>query len=97
MHWREIIRRPVITEKSSYLATEHNQYTFVVDSRFNKLQIKEAVELAWPNVEVEKVRVANMPAKRARRYRRIAVRRPGYKKAIVTLALGGSIDLFEGV
>ena len=97
MHWREIIRRPIITEKSSYLVSEHNQYTFVVDSRFNKLQIKEAVELAWPNVEVQKVRVANMPAKRSRRWRRMAVRRSGYKKAIVTLAPGGSIDLFEGV
>ncbi len=97
MHWREIIRRPVITEKSSYLVSEHNQYTFVVGAQFNKLQIKEAVELAWPNVEVEKVRVANMPSKRARRLRRMTVRKPGYKKAIVTLAPGGSIDLFEGV
>ncbi|MGD8805112.1 MAG: 50S ribosomal protein L23 [Chloroflexota bacterium] len=97
MHWREIIRRPVITEKSSLMANELNQYTFVVHDRANKLQIKEAVELAWPDVEVEKVRVSNMPAKRARRWRRIAIRRPGYKKAIVTLAPGGRIDLFEGV
>ena len=97
MHWREIIRRPVITEKSNYLASEHNQYTFVVDSRANKLQIKEAIELAWPNVTVEKVRVSNMPAKRARRWRRLTVRKPGYKKAIVTLYPGDSIDLFEGV
>jgi large subunit ribosomal protein L23 len=97
MHWREIIRRPVITEKSSYLAAVHNQYTFVVDQRANKLQIKEAIELAWPNVSVEKVRVANMPSKRARRWRRVTVRKPGWKKAIVTLAPGTSIDLFEGV
>jgi len=97
MHWREIIRRPVITEKSSLMANELNQYTFVVLDQANKLQIKEAVELAWPNVEVEKVRVSNMPAKRARRWRRIAVRRAGYKKAVVTLAKGGRIDLFEGV
>jgi large subunit ribosomal protein L23 len=97
MHWREVIRRPVITEKSSYLASDRNHYTFVVDSRANKLQIKTAIELAWPEVEVEKVRVANMPAKRARRWRRIAVRKPGWKKAIVTLAAGGRIDLFEGV
>ena len=97
MHWREIIRRPVITEKSNFLASELNQYTFVVDSRANKLQIKEAVEMAWPNVEVEKVRVANMPAKRARRWRQTTVRKVGYKKAIVTLAAGGRIDLFEGV
>ena len=97
MHWRNIIRRPVITEKSNYLASEYNQFTFVVNKRVNKLQIKEAVEMAWPDVEVVKVRVANMPAKRSRRWRRMAVRRPGYKKAIVTLAPGGSIDLFEGV
>ena len=97
MHWREIIRRPVITEKSNYLASELNQYTFVVDSRANKLQIKEAIELAWPNVTVEKVRVSNMPAKRAKRWRRMTVRKPGYKKAIVSLLPGDSIDLFEGV
>lgn len=97
MHWREIIRRPVITEKSNYLASELNQYTFVVDKRANKLQIKEAIELAWPDVEVERVRVSNMPAKKARRWRRITVRKPGYKKAVVKLAKGDSIDLFEGV
>jgi large subunit ribosomal protein L23 len=97
MHWREVIRRPVITEKSNILADELNQYTFVVDSRANKLQIREAIELAWPNVDVEKVRVANMPPKRARRWRRMTVRKPGWKKAIVTLAPGQSINLFEGV
>ncbi|HZD11441.1 MAG TPA: 50S ribosomal protein L23 [Candidatus Binatia bacterium] len=97
MHWREVIRRPVITEKSNILASEENQYTFVVDPRANKIQIKEAVELAWPDVTVDKVRVANMPAKRARRWRRIATRKAGWKKAIVTLAPGSSIDLFEGV
>jgi large subunit ribosomal protein L23 len=97
MHWREIIRRPVITEKSNYLVSEHNQYTFVVDARANKVQIKEAIELAWPDVQVEKVRVANMPAKRARRWRRTTVRKPAYKKAIITLVTGDRIDLFEGV
>ena len=96
VHWREIIRRPVITEKTNYMASENNQYTFVVDSRANKLQVKEAVELAWPDVFVEKVRISNMPAKRARRWRRMIIRKPGYKKAIVTLS-SGSIDLFEGV
>jgi large subunit ribosomal protein L23 len=79
------------------MASELNQYTFVVDSRANKMQVKEAVEMAWPNVEVEKIRVANIPAKRARRWRQMTIRKPGYKKAIVTLAAGGRIDLFEGV
>lgn len=97
MHWRNIIRRPVVTEKSSFLADVSNQYTFVVDSRANKLQIKQAVELAWPNVSVDKVRVANMPAKRSRRWRSVSVRKSGWKKAVVTLEPGDSIDLFEGV
>jgi len=97
LHWREIIRRPVVTEKSNFQADFNNQYTFVVHPRANKHQIRQAIELAWPDVEVEKVRVANMPAKRSRRFRRMTVRRKGWKKAIVTLAPGDSIDLFEGV
>ncbi len=97
IHWREIIRRPLVTEKSSYLVDLYNQYSFVVDSRANKMQIKQAVELAWPDVTVEKVRVANMPAKRARRWRSMTVRKSGWKKAVVTLTSGDSIDLFEGV
>lgn len=97
LHWREIIRRPVVTEKSSYMVDFNNQYTFVVHSRANKMQIKQAVELAYPEVSVEKIRVANMPAKRARRFRRVTTRKAGWKKAIVTLAPGDTIPLFEGV
>jgi large subunit ribosomal protein L23 len=97
LHWREIIRRPMVTEKSSYLVDLYNQYSFVVDSRANKMQIKQAVELAWPDVNVEKVRIANMPAKRARRWRSMTIRKAGWKKAVVTLSPGSSIDLFEGV
>ncbi len=97
MHWREIIRRSVITEKSNFVASELNQYTFVVDRSANKLMIKEAIELAWPNVTVDKVRISNMPAKRAKRSRRIAIRKPAWKKAVVTLSTGDRIDLFEGV
>jgi large subunit ribosomal protein L23 len=48
-------------------------------------------------VTVEKVRIANMPAKRARRWRSITIRKSGWKKAFVTLSPGNSIDLFEGV
>lgn len=97
MHWREIIRRPITTEKSYYTASELDQYAFVVDSRANKIQIKQAIERAF-DVKVEKVRVANMPAKLGRSYRtrRMRIRKPAYKKAIVTLE-EGSIDLFEGV
>ncbi|MCA9980274.1 MAG: 50S ribosomal protein L23 [Anaerolineales bacterium] len=97
MHWREIIRRPVVTEKGYYMAGELEQYAFVVDARANKIQIRDAVERAF-DVRVSKVRVMNMPAKMARSYRtrRMRVRRSAYKKAIVTLE-DGSIELFEGV
>ena len=97
IHWREIIRRPVVTEKSNYMVDLNNQYTFVVHSRANKMQIKQAVELAYPEVSVEKIRVANMPAKRARRYKRVTTRKAGWKKAVVTLAPGDTIPLFECV
>ena len=97
MHWRDIIRRPVVTEQSHLLADGHHQDTFVVHPRANKLQVKQAIELAWPNVRVDKIRIANMPAKRARRMRRLSVRKPSWKKAIVTLQPGSRIDLFEGV
>ncbi len=97
MHWRDIIRRPVITEKSNLMVSDFNQYTFVVHPRANKLQVKQAIELAWPNVRVDKIRIANMPAKRARRLRRETIRKTSWKKAVVTLQPGGRIDLFEGV
>ena len=97
LHWRDIIREPIVTEKSGYQSSELDQYAFIVDARANKIQIKEAIEKAF-DVEVEKVRVANMPAKigRSARTRKMRTRKSAYKKAIVTLA-DGSIELFEGV
>ena len=92
-----ILIKPIVTEKMTAQGEDFNRYGFVVEKTANKLQIKQAVELAWPNVTVEKVRVANMPAKRSRRFRRLTVRKTGWKKAIVTLELGDSIELFEGV
>lgn len=94
----DILRRPIITEKSSYQSGELNQYAFEVMRSATKAQIKEAVETLF-DVSVERVNVLNMPAKRTRRGRgrRLVVRRAAYKKAIVTLADGQSIDVFEGV
>jgi large subunit ribosomal protein L23 len=97
MHYREVIRRPVVTEKSTELAETEFQYTFEVDPRANKIQIKEAVELIWPRVDVMDVRVMIMPAKRAKRGRQIIVRKPAWKKAVVTLAPGQRLEMFEGV
>ncbi len=94
----DILRRPIITEKSNYQSGVLNQYAFEVDRVATKAQIKEAVEMLF-NVTVNRVNVLNMPAKRSikGRSRRLVVRRSGYKKAIVTLASGDTIDVFEGV
>jgi large subunit ribosomal protein L23 len=97
MHLYEILRRPVVTEKSNFQSDVLGQYTFEVDRRANKKQIKDAVETVF-SVTVERVRVINMPAKRVRRYgRREVVRKSGWKKAVVTLVPGDRIEFFEGV
>ncbi|MGB2894846.1 MAG: 50S ribosomal protein L23 [Anaerolineales bacterium] len=94
----DTLRRPLITEKTSFQSSNLNQFTFEVDSRANKHQIKEAVEAMF-DVTVMRVNVINRPAKVARslRNRRRQVRRAGYKKAIVTLKQGDRIDVFEGI
>jgi large subunit ribosomal protein L23 len=94
----EILRRPVVTEKSSYQSGVLNQVVFEVDARATKTMIKEAIETIF-DVNVERVNVINMPAKRkmAGANRSMVSRRRAYKKAIITLAPGDSIDVFEGV
>ena len=94
IHVYDIIRRPVITEKTDYQSEQLNQYSFEVDKRATKQQIKEAVEVVF-DVDVEKVRTAIMPAKRGRRLRKTIIRKKEWKKAIVTLSVGQSIDLFD--
>ena len=93
----EVLRRPLITEKSNYQNSSLRQYAFEVDRRATKTQIKEAVEKLFPKVNVVRVNTIVVPAKRARRLRRTAQRAPEYKKAIVLLAEGQTIDVFEGV
>ena len=94
----DVLRRPLVTEKSNFQSTKLNQYTFEVPVSVNKAQIKDAVEAMF-DVSVERVNVINLPAKRTRRARsrRLRVRRSAMKKAVVTLAEGQSIDVFEGV
>ena len=96
MHIYEVIKRPVITEKSMELVDYENKYVFEVDLRANKLQVKDAVEEAF-DVEVVNVNLMVMPAKTSLRGRRSRIRKSKWKKAIVTLAAGNSIQLFEGV
>jgi large subunit ribosomal protein L23 len=85
-----------MTEKTNIQADEDNQYSFEVDRRANKLQVKDAVEANF-DVTVEKVRIINMPARMGRRGRRIVIKKSAWKKAVVTLAKGDSIRWVEGV
>ncbi len=95
MHSYEILRRPLTTEKTNKLKDEARQYAFEVDSRANKAQIKQAVEMAF-RVNVLRVNVMRMPHRR-RRYGRRPSYKPMWKKAIVTISPDQRIDLFEGV
>ena len=91
---RSIIIRPVVSEKS-YGLLDNGVYTFVVDPRASKIQISEAIESIF-NVQVAKVNTLNRKGKRKRnRKSQTFGSRPDTKRAIVTLAAGGRIDLFE--
>jgi len=94
----DVLRRPILTEKSSHQYAKLNQFAFEVANDATKSMIKEAVETIF-DVKVEKVNTMVMPAKRSRRAqsRRVLIRRSAYKKAIVTLAPGETISVFEGV
>lgn len=94
----EIIRRPIITEKSNYLSSALNQYAFEVDYKATKSAVKDAIETIF-DVKVERVNVMIVPAKQSRsmQNRRMRTRTNAYKKAIVTLAEGERIPIFEGV
>ena len=94
----EVLRRPLITEKSNFQSGKLNQYAFEVASEANRTQVKDAIETLF-DVKVESVNIITTPAKRGRRARsrRLMVRRAGYKKAIVTLQAGQTLQIFEGV
>jgi large subunit ribosomal protein L23 len=93
----KVVIRPVDTEKTRYQASELDQYTFEVDRHANKIEIKRAIEAIY-GVDVVTVNVMNVPAKASSRAgRRRIVRRAPWKKAIVTVAAGQRIDVFEGV
>jgi len=94
----EVLRRPLITEKSNYQSSKLNQYAFEVADEATKTLVKDAVETLF-DVKVESVNIINSPAKRGRRARsrRLLVRRRGYKKALITLQTGQTLEIFEGV
>ena len=91
----QIIIRPVISEKSYNLIESEGQYTFQVDRRANKNQIKHAIESAF-DVRVRKVNTAHVKSK-PKRQGLTRGRTATWKKAVVKLVEGDRIELFEGV
>lgn len=94
MHLYEVLRRPLVTEKSTALQ-EQNKYAFEVAGEANKTQVKQAVEKAF-RVKVRAVNVIAMHGKMRRVGRRSVMTAP-WKKAVVTLQPGDKIEFFEGV
>jgi len=96
---RTILVKPVITEKAEGLSEGLNKYTFIVDKKANKVQIRKAVEEMY-NVDVLSVNTLIMPAKEMARNTRSGVlkgRKPAFKKAIITLEAGEEIDFFGDI
>ena len=94
---KNILIKPIISEKSETLSANNAQYSFVVNRRANKIEIRNAVQEMYPDITVESVNTINMPAKSKSRNTRAGVlngRISGYKKAIVKLADGDEIDFF---
>ena len=94
----DVLHRPLVTEKSSNLSAKLNKYSFEVSGDATRTLVKDAVETLF-DVEVTRVNISNTTAKRSRRAksRRLLVRKAGFKKAIVTLAEGQTLPIFEGV
>jgi len=94
----DVLRRPIVTEKSNYQSSKLHKYTFEVVDDATRTLVKDAVETLF-DVTVESVNIINVPAKRSRRAksRRLMVRSSAFKKAVVTLAEGSTLEIFEGV
>jgi large subunit ribosomal protein L23 len=94
----EILQRPLVTEKTSSQSGKMNRYSFVVAEKATRTQVKDAIETLY-DVKVVRVNIINSPAKRGRRLRsrRLLVRKSAFKKAIITLADGQTLPIFEGV
>jgi large subunit ribosomal protein L23 len=94
----DVLRRPLVTEKTNYQVSKLHQYVFEVADNATRTQVRDAVETIF-KVTVLRVNIINTAGKRTRRARsrRLMVRDSGMKKAIVTLAPADRIPLFEGV
>ena len=94
-----ILFKPIITEKASKISERLNQYTFLVDKRSNKIQIKKSVEETY-DVKVDKVSTINYGSERKKRYTKNGIQKGksnSTKKAIVKLAEGDKIDFYDNL
>ena len=91
----QVIKEPHVTEKASLLKEGHNQISFKVHRRANKIEVKRAVEALF-KTKVTEVRTVNIRGKQRRMGRNVG-KKPDWKKAIVKLAPGENIEFFEGV
>ena len=94
----DVLRRPLVTEKSNYLNSKLHQFVFEVSGDATRTMVKDAVEILF-DVKVLRVNMINVPAKRTRRAksRRLSIRDSGFKKAVVLLSPEDHIPFFEGV
>ncbi len=90
-----IVKKAILTEKSTVVKDEANKYVFEVDPRANKIEIAQAVEKLF-KVKVLDVNVMHVEGKK-KRMGKVLGRRKSWKKAVVTLAPGSRIELYEGV
>jgi len=97
MKAREIILRPIITEKTTFMQERENTVCFEVDRRANKIQVRKAVEELF-DVKVTGVHMVNRKGKPTMRYGRTVSHRPSVRKAYVKLAEGSkTLEFFEGI
>ena len=93
----DVLIKPVLSEKANKLSEKSNRYTFVVDRKANKLEVKKAVETFY-GVQVQEVNTMIIPSKLKAKYTKagfIVGRKPAKKKAIVTVAEGETIDIYS--
>jgi large subunit ribosomal protein L23 len=99
MKLSEVLIRPILTEKANAQQEKLRRYAFKVNKKANKLEIKKAVE-GFYGVTILDVNTVVVPAKHKSRFTKSGVvegRKPSYKKALVTLAEGESIDLYSNI
>lgn len=95
----DVLIRPLLTEKANKQSEKSHRYTFEVGRGANKLEITKAVEGMY-NVTVADVKTMVVPAKQKSRYTKAGIisgRKPSYKKAVVVLSEGDTIDIFESI